>query len=139
MSWLPPHLPSVFCSIRNIRLEKLWSLPDDTREHAREWTHSNSAPEDTHLSKQISSAELAEIVKNLLTDTESTGELDSPSTFACFMTEIAEVVCKFCGGEVKNQADQFTGDWLVGVHGNDSLPEGGGIWAGYDPDGELDA
>lgn len=91
------------------------------------------------MSKQIKSDVLADIVKRLLTDPTSAGELDDGSTFACFMTEITEVVCKFCGGEVKNQADRFTGDWLVGVHGNDSLPEGGGIWANYDPDGDLDS
>lgn len=89
------------------------------------------------MSKQISSAELAEIVNNLLTNTQATGELDGKSTFACFMTEIAEVVCKFCGGEVESQADDFTGSMLVGIHGNDSIPDGGGIWAGYDLDGDL--
>jgi hypothetical protein len=91
------------------------------------------------MSKQITSDELAEIVNNLLTKPQATGELEENSTFACFMTEIAEVVCKFVGGEVKNQADDFSGEWLVGVHGNDSLPEGGGLWAGYDLDGELDS
>lgn len=89
------------------------------------------------MSKQINAAELAEIVKNLLTKPQSVGELEDGSTFACFMTEITEVVCSFVGGEVKNQADNFTGEFLVGVHGNDSLPEGGGIWANYDQDGDL--
>lgn len=97
----------------------------------------NQRPEGHRMSKQINTQELAEIVTNLLTKPESVGELDTSTTFACFMTEIAEVVCKFCGGEVKNQADDFAGEFLVGVHGNDSLPVGGGIWAGYDPDGDL--
>lgn len=89
------------------------------------------------MSKQINNTELAEIITNLLTKPERVGELEDGSTFACFMTEIAEIVCKFCGGEVKNQADDFSGEFLVGIHGNDSLPEGGGIWAGYDLDGDL--
>lgn len=89
------------------------------------------------MSKQINQQELAEIVTALLTKPESLGELDTASTFARFMTEIAEVVCSYVGGEVRNQADDFTGEFLVGVHGNDSLPEGDGIWAGYDPEGDL--
>ncbi|NVL49886.1 hypothetical protein F2S72_09050 [Pseudomonas syringae pv. actinidiae] len=89
------------------------------------------------MSKQITAAELAEIVNNLLTKPQSVGELEDGNTFACFMTEIAVVVCGFVGGDVKNQADNFTGEFLVGVHGNDSLPEGGGIWANYDQDGDL--
>lgn len=89
------------------------------------------------MSKQINAAELAEIVSKLLTNPMSAGELVSSTTFACFMTEIAKVVCDFCGGEVRSQADNFTEEYLVGVHGNDSLPEGGGIWAAYDEDGDL--
>ena len=89
------------------------------------------------MSKQINAAELAEIVSKLLTNPMSAGELVSSNTFASFMTEIAKVVCDFCGGEVRNKADNFTEEYLVGVHGNDSLPEGGGIWADYDEDGEL--
>lgn len=86
---------------------------------------------------QITTAQLAEIVSSLLTNTEATGQLDSSSTFACFMTEIAEVVCNYCGGEVREQAASSDDVWLVGVHGNESLPEDGGIWAGYDLDGEV--
>lgn len=96
-----------------------------------------SAPEVHGMSKQISAKELAEIVSTLLTNPES-GELDANTTFAAFMTEIAEVVCSYCGGEVREQADDFSGQFLVGVNGNDSIPEGGGIWAKYDPDGELE-
>jgi len=89
------------------------------------------------MSKQITDVELAEIVKNLLTNAEATGELDESSTFARFMTEIAAVVCNFCGGEVRNQAEALEGVWGISIHGNDSLPSDGGIWAGNDRDGEL--
>ena len=81
--------------------------------------------------------ELAEIVSKLLTNPMVDGELVSSTSLACFMTEIAKVVCGFCGGEVKNQADNFAGEYLVGIHWNASLPECGGIWADYDEDGEL--
>ncbi|HDS1721711.1 hypothetical protein NPS53_09375 [Pseudomonas putida] len=89
------------------------------------------------MSKQISQKELAEAVSKLLTDPEAAGELESSTAFAGFMTAIAEVVCDYCGGEVQQQADNTTGDFLVGIHANDSLQEGGGIWANYDPDGDL--
>lgn len=90
------------------------------------------------MSKQVSAKELAEIVTRLLTDTEGSGELDDPGVFQGFMTAIAEVVCDFCGGEVRNPADQFEDVWYVGIHGNDSLPDAfGGIWREYDKEGEL--
>lgn len=91
------------------------------------------------MSKQITPGELAEVAKKLLTNPTEAGELEHASSFAGFMTEITEVVCKFCGGEVKSQAGQLDGAWLVGVRGNESLPEGGGIWADYDLDGETDS
>lgn len=89
------------------------------------------------MSKQITRHELAEIVSKLLTDPESVGELDSKSTFACFMTDIADVVCNYCGGETRNEADILEDVWYIGIHGNDSLPEDGGIWKGYDKQGDL--
>ncbi|WP_413460542.1 hypothetical protein [Herbaspirillum huttiense] len=101
------------------------------------------------MSKQISAAELAEIVHILLTgkkpgqgDGEATavehGQLDEASQYQRFMTDVAEVVANHCGGEVRNPAEEFEGVWYVGIHGNESLPDtAGGIWAAYDPEGEL--
>jgi len=89
------------------------------------------------MSKQVNQKELADIVSKLLTNPEGAGELESSTAFAGFMTAIAEAVCDYCGGEVQEQADNTTGEFLVGIHGNDSLPEGGGIWADSDPDGDL--
>lgn len=77
-------------------------------------------------------------VTRLLTDVEGTGELDDPGVFQNFMTDIAEVVCNHCGGEVRNPAEPFEDVWYVGIHGNDSLPDAfGGIWREYDKEGEL--
>lgn len=87
------------------------------------------------MSKQITAAELAEIVTKMLT-TDS-GEVDSYEGFEAFMTGIAQVVCDSCGGEIHAPAEPLEGVWYVGIHGNDSLPEGGGIWRGYDCAGEL--
>lgn len=101
------------------------------------------------MSKQISAAELAEIVHLLLTgkkpgqgDGEATavehGQLDEASQYQRFMTSVAEVVANHCGGEVRKPAEEFEGVWYVGIHGNESLPDtAGGIWAAYDPEGEL--
>lgn len=90
------------------------------------------------MSKQISDKELAEIISNLLTDTDATGELCDANAFQGFMTDIARVVCDYCGGEVHNPADLFDGAWYVRVRGNDSLPfVSDGIWGRYDPEGEL--
>ena len=90
------------------------------------------------MSKQVSAAELADVVKRLLTDVEGTGELDGHETFQSFMTAIAQVVCDHCGGEIHNPADNFENVWYVGIHGNDSLPDAfGGIWREIDKAGEL--
>lgn len=89
------------------------------------------------MSKQITQAELAEIVTNLLTNPEKVGELCESHTYLSFVTDIAKVVCDHCGGEILRPANFLDEACYVGIHGNDSLPEGGGIWAGYDKEGEL--
>lgn len=90
------------------------------------------------MSKQITSTELAEIVTRLLTETATTGQLDSESQFSSFMTDIAEVVCNHCGGEVFSDAGPMDDVWYVAIRGNDSLPEdGASIWTHYDIHGEL--
>ena len=90
------------------------------------------------MSKQISSAELAELVSKLLTNPEIAGELAEFHAYKSFMTQIAQVVCDHCGGEVRNEADPLDDVWYVGIHGNDSLPPGSeGVWNQYDPEGEL--
>ena len=91
------------------------------------------------MSKQITPAELATIVTNLLCNPAKVGELDSTEKFGAFMTDIAKTVCDHCGGQVIAPADNsFEDEWLVGIHGNDSLPPDGGIWREYDPEGDLD-
>ncbi|CAM5559273.1 hypothetical protein [Eoetvoesiella caeni] len=90
------------------------------------------------MSKQITAAELGLIVNVLLTKPTIFGELDSEGKHLDFMTEIAKVVCDHCGGEVWNSASRV-GDEpaLIGIHGNDSLPDDGGVWKSFDPEGEL--
>jgi hypothetical protein len=89
------------------------------------------------MSKQITPEDLATIVTNLLTQPQTVGQLDSDGQFKSFMTDIAKVVCDHCGGEVQREADFLDDVCYVGIHGNDSLPEDGGIWKDYDKEGEL--
>jgi hypothetical protein len=90
------------------------------------------------MSKQITARELAEIVTRLLTDTEATGQLDAFDAFQGFMTGVGQVVCDYCGGEIRQPAEPFENVWYVGIHSNDSLPDSaGGIWREYDKDGEM--
>jgi len=89
------------------------------------------------MSKQITPTELATIVTTLLCNPDAAGELDSTEKFSAFMTDIAKVVCDHCGGQVMQPADHSVDIWLIGIHGNDSLPPDGGIWRNYDPEGEL--
>lgn len=90
------------------------------------------------MSKQITPAELANIVAKLLTDSDGLGELLEATSYASFFQAVAEAVCDHCGGEVTSSPDQDMGEWLIGIIANDSLPEGGGVWAKYDPEGELE-
>ena len=89
------------------------------------------------MSKQITNHELAKIVTSLLTTPQKAGELDTSEKFAGFMTSIAQTVCDHCGGEIPGLADDSVGQWRVAVRGNDSLPENGGVWRNYDPEGNL--
>lgn len=89
------------------------------------------------MSKQISDRELATIVARLLIKPESVGQLDSHEQHMGFITDIAQVVCNYCGGEIRHGADALTGEPFIGIHGNDSLPPDGGIWKPYDLDGTL--
>jgi hypothetical protein len=89
------------------------------------------------MSKQINNGELAEIVTRLLVGRLLHDQLDTTEKYADFMTDIAKVVCDHCGGEVTGRADNADGEWLVGIVGNECLPEDGGVWKDYDPEGEL--
>lgn len=89
------------------------------------------------MSKQIKAEELGQLINQLLTNPAAAGELDTDEKYAAFMTDLARVVTDHCGGEVRHQAAPLDDVWYVGVHGNDSLPPGGGVWAGYDKEGEL--
>jgi len=90
------------------------------------------------MSKQIKPEELAAIVTKLLTQPEKSGELDSFEAFQGFMTDIGQVICNYCGGEIRKPAEPLEDIWYLGVHGNEWLPSAfGGIWRDYDTDGEL--
>ncbi len=89
------------------------------------------------MSKQITNGELAEIVTGLLVGRLASEHLDSTEKYAAFMTDIANVICDHCGGEVSGMADNSEEQWMVGILGNECLPEDGGVWKDYDPEGEL--
>lgn len=89
------------------------------------------------MSKQITAAELAQVVTRLLTNPDGTGELSEFAAYQGFMTDIAQLVCDHCGGEIHHPADVLDDIWYVGIHGNESLPESGGVWRDFDKEGEL--
>lgn len=85
---------------------------------------------------KITNGQLAEIVNNLLTNPYS-GECDNPKVFEQFCTDIAQVVCDYCGGEIvmpasdvpKEERMGWTTHYRLEVQPNESSPEGGGVWA----------
>jgi hypothetical protein len=83
------------------------------------------------MSKQITASELAEITAKLLK-----GQELGPRTTE-FMTDLAQLVCRYCGGVAVGPADNFAGELMVGIAFVKGMPEDGGIWKDYDEEGEL--
>jgi hypothetical protein len=84
------------------------------------------------MAKMITAMELSEIITSLLT--RNVGEVDEVDSFRGLMTCLAETVANHCGGEVRQSASGEDGEWMIGIHANDSLPSDGGIWKNYDTD-----
>jgi hypothetical protein len=53
------------------------------------------------------------------------------------MTQAAELVATHCGGAVSHNADGLDDTTYVAIVADDSLPDDGGIWQAYDPEGDL--
>lgn len=97
------------------------------------------------MSKQILPVELAEIVSGLLVCPEVMGELDSLEKHRAFMRDIGEVVAQHCGGDINdvhlpmaNPRDKLAGDaakLMLSVSPGLCVPDNGGVWAWYDPQG----
>lgn len=91
------------------------------------------------MSKQVTAQELAEVITFLLTQKDVKNSLDDAQK-AAFMTEVAELACKYAGGEVRNPATDWVikDYWLIGIHGNEQMADfKGGVWAPYDQEGEF--
>lgn len=81
------------------------------------------------MRKEVSAAELATVMFNLLTEPERCGEFTSQESYLRFMTAAAELITEHCGGEVGRPAEEIKTGYSVVIHGNDSLPEGSeGVW-----------
>lgn len=86
--------------------------------------------------EQINNGQLAAIVNNLLTNPFS-GEVDNKEAFEQFCTDIAQVVCDYCGGKVVTPAsyvleaddEDWTTHYSMEIQPNESSPEDGGVWA----------
>ncbi len=90
------------------------------------------------MSKQVSAVDLGLLTFSLLMRPHAVGELDTPEKYQAFMTDLTKLICEHCGGEVLYQASRPDGiNWMIGIHGNDSLPADGGIWKDIDPEGQL--
>ena len=79
---------------------------------------------------QLDAQRLQALLDHLLRSTPQ--GIDS---YQVFITDIADVLCRHCGGETVAIADLDTrkGVWNIWIARNDSLSDDGGIWADYDP------
>ncbi len=86
------------------------------------------------MAKILKPSELLEIVRSAV----EKDEIDDHDTYRRFVESLGELVTDYFGGEVGVvQWEDGAQDFLVPIHGNDSVPEGGGVYARYDKDGEL--
>jgi len=87
------------------------------------------------MAKILTDKELLEIVR--LTIEEH--ELDEMAVYEGFLRGLASLITDFYGGEVGSvgydPCDEL--GHTVAFHGNDSVPEGGGVYARFDKEGEL--
>lgn len=94
------------------------------------------------MSKMINPKELSEIIDRLLVGDMTETHLDEQHRYSSFLEDIAGVVANHCGGEVVGVSfdedhEDPGSEWLVAVRGNADMPEEGGVWSEYDPEGEL--
>ncbi len=88
------------------------------------------------MKQAITNGQLATLVANILTNPFS-GEVDDQVAFEQFCTDIAQVICDYCGGEVVTPASyapevgcmDWSKHYRLEMQPNESSPEGGGIWA----------
>ncbi len=89
------------------------------------------------MAKILQDVELANIVARLVKDQE----IDDADTYSRFLLDLAELITHYCGGDVGVCVHDDPGGrdlgWTVAIRGNDSVPEGGGIFKHYDVNGEL--
>lgn len=88
------------------------------------------------MTKAVTTDELADIVTSMLVDADPPG-VDTYATFQQFMTDLAKLVCKYCGGVVLAPASPQDGLWRVVIHDDGSLPPGGGVWAKCDNEARV--
>jgi hypothetical protein len=84
----------------------------------------------------LTNGQIASLVSEILTNPFS-GEVEEQETFERFFTDVAQIVCDYCGGEVTTPAGYIpeagSMDWAthyrLEVKLNESSPEGGGLWS----------
>lgn len=86
---------------------------------------------------RVTNGDLASIVSSLLCNPQR-DEIDDMGLFEQFCTDIARVVCDYCGGEVAKAAvftrnekniDDFTSQYPLAISPNAASPDAeGGIW-----------
>jgi len=87
------------------------------------------------MAKILTDIELLTILSRAITDH---GEIDEADTYKHFLEDLADVVTEYFGGTLGTVAfDDDEGTWFIAIHGDENVPENGGIYRDFDPDGEL--
>ena len=86
------------------------------------------------MAKMLKDKEMADIIYRAVHDD---GEIICDDSYAHFLEDLAKLITKHFGGEVKNAPsyDEHDGlGWMAGFHVNECVPADGGIFAKYDTD-----
>ena len=85
------------------------------------------------MSKILTDAELGAIINRTVLCSYT---LDCEDTYELFLGDLADLICKYFGGERGNvtppEPESLT--WCVGFHINDSVPPDGGVFKDFDTD-----
>ena len=84
------------------------------------------------MAKILTDQELGEIVWKATHDMEV---IDCADSYEHFLEDLADLICDHFGGvpgKVSPPDDELS--WTVGIHVNECVPAGGGIFKGYDTD-----
>jgi hypothetical protein len=87
------------------------------------------------MAKILKATELGEIVAKITKDDLL---IDDADQYKAFLEDLADLVARHCGGEAGAVSNGDDLGWTVAINHDESVPQGGGVYAEYDKDEDWD-